>query len=451
MMTTTPSTSHAQDSSPEEPAPPATARQAPSRGERLRALRGTGIGNALEWYDWHVYGIFAPFFAQQFFSPGNALSALMSTLVIFAVGFAMRPVGSFLFGWLADRRGRRFSMVISISLGAAGSMAIGLAPTYSSIGVGASLILLLARLTQGLAHGGELPSAQTYLAEMAPAERRGRWTSTIYVSGACGILIATLLGAGLSGLYGADGVAAWGWRVPFIFGGLLGFYALFLRRRLSETPVFEKEQAEEEAVRERPSVVRGIWENRTAAVRVIGLTVGTTVVYQTWTVAAPAYAISAQHLDPTAVLLAEVVALLVFIAALPLCGALSDRIGRRPSMLTFGLGMAVLSYPLALLARSGGAWQLGLAMTIALLFIALCVSILPALFAELFPTRVRATGTGVPYAVAVALCGGTAPYLLTWLSSHDAQGWFTGYAVTLLLVGVLVVLTTPETRGKTLE
>ncbi|MEU0070812.1 M20/M25/M40 family metallo-hydrolase [Streptomyces sp. NPDC006332] len=139
------------------------------------------------------------------------------------------------------------------------------------------------------------------------------------------------------------------------------------------------------------------------------------------------------------------------IAVLPLCGALSDRIGRRPNLLVFGLGMAVLSYPLARLARSGGVWQLGLAMTIALVFIALIASIAPAVFAELFPTHVRATGTAVPYAIAVALCGGTAPYLLTWLSSHHAEGWFTGYSIALLLIGVLVVLVTPETRGKTLE
>ncbi|MFE1174383.1 MFS transporter [Streptomyces sp. NPDC058773] len=421
-----------------------------SRWERRRVVLGTGIGNALEWYDWHIYGIFAPFFAKQFFDPHDELSALLSTLAIFAVGFLMRPVGGFLFGWLADRKGRRFSMLTSIGLAAAGSLAIGVAPTYTSIGVGASVFLLLARLTQGLAHGGELPSAQTYLAEAAPPARRGRWTSAIYVSGACGILLATLLGAGLAAAYGAHGVAAWGWRVPFVVGGLLGLYALFLRRRLTETHAFTKEHAAD-ATGRRPSVLRGIWQNRGAAARVIGLTVGVTVVYQSWTVAAPAYAIGVQGLDATAVLAAEVVAIVVFIAVLPLCGALSDRIGRRPNMLVFGLGMAVLSYPLSHLARAGAVWQLGLAMTIALVLIALSVSILPALFAELFPTRVRATGTGVPYAIAVALCGGTAPYLTTWLSGHHVPGYFTGYAIALLLLGVLVVLTTPETRGKPLD
>ncbi len=445
------SSSPAPEPSPDPSEPPMPAQPAsPSFQERRRAFLGTGIGNALEWYDWHIYGIFAPFFAKQFFDPGNELSALLSTLAIFAVGFLMRPVGGFLFGWLADRKGRRFSMLTSIGLAAAGSLAIGVAPTYATVGVGASLFLLLARLAQGLAHGGELPSAQTYLAETAPPARRGRWTSAIYVSGAFGILTATLLGAGLAALYGTQGMAAWGWRVPFLVGGLLGVYALFLRRRLTETHAFEKEQADDTTGR-RPSVLRGIWQNRVAAARVIGLTVGVTVVYQSWTVAAPAYAIGVQGLDATAVLAAEVVAIVVFIAVLPLCGALSDRIGRRPNMLIFGLTMAVLSYPLTYLARGGSAWQLGLAMTIALIFIALSVSILPALFAELFPTRVRATGTGVPYAIAVALCGGTAPYLTTWLSSHHAQGYFTGYAVALLLLGVVVVLTTPETRGKPLD
>lgn len=449
----TPWTCPAPGSSPEQPAQPdLTQAPRPSTADQRRALLGTGIGNALEWYDWQVYGTFAPFFAQRFFKPGNELSALLSTLVVFAVGFLIRPLGAVVFGRLADRRGRRLAMVASISLGAAGSLVIGLAPTYASVGAGASLLLLLARLAQGLAHGGELPSSQTYLAEMAPPERRGRWTSVIYVSGACGILTATLMGIALSGAYGPHTLTVWGWRVPFIFGGLLGIYALFLRRRLAETHAFSTAQPRRpDPARQRPSVLRGIWRHRAAAGRVIGLTGGFTVAYQSWTTAAPAYAISVTKLNSTAVLLAEVVALLAFIVALPLCGALSDRIGRRPTLLTFALGMAALSYPLTLLARSGGAWQLGLAMTIALLCIALIASIVPAVFAELFPTDVRTTGTGVPYAIAVALFGGTTPYLQTWLAAHHAQKYFTGYAIALLLISALVVLTSPETRAQPLK
>ncbi|WP_460065309.1 MFS transporter [Streptomyces sp. YKOK-I1] len=451
-MSLTPSARPAPGSSPEQPTrPDAAEAHRPSSRQQRRALVGTGIGNALEWYDWHVYGIFAPFFATQFFSPDNELSAVLSTLAIFAVGFLMRPVGAVVFGRLADRTGRRLAMVLSIGLGSAGSLAIGLAPTYANVGAAASLILLLARLTQGLAHGGELPSSQTYLAETAPPERRGRWTSAIYVSGACGMLIATLLGAGLAALYGTEGLAEWGWRVPFIIGGLLGIYALFLRRKLTETHAFSKEHRSPGAVSERPSVLRGVWRNRAAAGRVIGLTAGFTVTYQAWTTAAPTYAISVTKLDSTEVLLAEVVALLVFIAVLPLCGSLSDRIGRRPAMLSFGLGMAVLTYPLMFLARAGGVWQLGLAMAIALVFIAMCASIAPAIFAELFPTDVRTTGSGVPYAIAVALFGGTTPYLQTWLASHHAQNYFTVYNIALLLVGALVIFTSPETRARPLE
>ncbi|MFI2185181.1 MFS transporter [Streptomyces sioyaensis] len=409
------------------------------------------MGNALEWYDWQVYGLFAPFFATQFFNPDNELSALLSTLALFAVGFFMRPVGAVVFGWIGDRKGRRLAMVASIGLQSAGSLAIGLAPTYASIGAAASVYLLLARLAQGLAHGGELPSAQTYIAEMAPPRRRGRWTSIIYVSGACGILTATLLGAGLSNVYGAEGMAAWGWRVPFLVGGVFGVYTLFLRTRLTETHAFGNVPSTEEPTAERPSVLRGFWQNRAAAGRVIGITAGLTVTYYSWTTAAPAYAISVQKLNPTAVLLAEIAALLVFIAALPLCGILSDRIGRRPNLLFFGVGLAVLSYPLTWLAQAGGAWALGLATTIALVFIALCASIAPAVFAELFPTHVRTTGTGVPYAIAVALFGGTTPYLQTWLASHHAQSYFTGYAIALLLIGVLVTATSPESRAKPLE
>ncbi|MEW9518172.1 MFS transporter [Streptomyces tubercidicus] len=453
-MRSTPSARPASDPSPAGPVPraePDDQTPASPRHPQRRALVGTGMGNALEWYDWHVYGLFAPFFAKQFFNPDNELSALLSTLALFAVGFFMRPVGAVVFGWIADRKGRRLAMVASIALQSAGSFAIGLAPTYASVGAAASVCLLLARLAQGMAHGGELPSAQTYIAEMAPPRRRGRWTSIIYVSGACGILTATLLGAGLSNVYGAEGMAAWGWRVPFVLGGLFGLYTLFLRTKLTETHAFEKVPSAEQPRAKRPSIWRGFWQHRAAAGRVIGLTAGLTVTYYSWTTAAPAYAISVLKLDPTAVLLAEIAALIVFIVALPLCGILSDRLGRRPNLLFFGVGMAVLSYPLTWLAQSGEVWALGIATTIALIFIAMCASIAPAVFAELFPTHVRTTGTGVPYAIAVALFGGTTPYLQTWLAGHNAQGYFTGYAIALLLVGVLVAWTSPESRAKPLD
>ena len=432
------------------PAAPATRTGgAPTtRRERLRILLGTGVGNAIEWYDWNVYIVFAPFFAAQFFNPADPVSALLATLAIFAVGFVMRPLGGFFFGWLADRHGRRPSMLLAIGLAAAGSLLIGLSPTYESVGVLASGLLLVARLLQGLAHGGEIAASHTYITEAAPSHRRGLWASVIYVSGMGAVLVATLLGATLTGTMSDSQLSAWGWRVPFILGGLLGIAAVFLRSRLEETAAYTKVQAADEAAR--PSLLRGMWQNRGAVVRVVGLTIGGTVFFYTWAIAAPAYAISVKGVDPSAALWSGVAATALLIVLLPFAGALSDRIGRRPNFLIFALGGAAVTFPLNRLIQ-GEAWQLLLAMSIALVLVSFVVSMMPAALAELFPTHVRASGFAVPYSLAVALTGGTAPYLQTWLSSRGQGDLFLGYTVILLLVTAVAVVLTPETHRKPLE
>lgn len=422
-------------------------RQATSH--RRRTIASAGVGNALEWYDWNVYAVFAPFFASQFFNPQEPISALLSTLAVFAVGFVMRPLGGYLFGWLADRHGRRLSMLASVGLAAGGSLLIGIAPTYGSVGVAASLTLLLARLLQGLAHGGEIGAGHTYIAEIAPPQRRGAWSSVIYVSGMAATMLAILLGAGMTTLLSEQQISAWGWRVPFVVGGLLGVVALYLRSKLDETTAFENGAEQGAARRQRPAVWRGLWANRVAALQVMGLTMGGTVFFYTWAVAAPAYAIGVKGMNESDALWASVIAIAVMIAVLPIAGALSDRFGRKPNFMVFSIGAAALTFPLNRLIQ-GELWQLALATTIALVFMALAVSILPALFAEMFPTSVRAAGIGLPYSVAVALTGGTAPYLQTWLSSNQHGDLFLGYTVVLLLVGAAVTLRIPETRAKSL-
>jgi MHS family alpha-ketoglutarate permease-like MFS transporter len=429
--------------------PPAPGRTRTS--SRRRVLAATGIGNALEWYDWSVYAIFAPFFAAQFFAPTDAVSALLATLGVFAVGFLMRPLGGFLFGWLADRHGRKTAMSYAMVLCAAGSLVIGVAPTYASVGVGASVLLLLARCVQGLAHGGEIGSSHTYLAEMAPARRRGLWASTMYMAITAGTLAATLLGAVLTSTVDPAAMDSWGWRLPFLLGAALGVYALWLRRSLTETEAFRQEQeraaaSPAQATAPAPSLLAGVWAHRSAALRVIGLTVGGTVFYYTWAVSAPAYAIAVKGLDASSALWAGVVANLVFLAALPLWGALSDRWGRRPNGFVFAIGTVVVAFPLTALIQDES-WQLGVAMSVALVVMASTASIVPAWFAELFPTRVRASGMAIPYSIAVALTGGTAPYLQTWLGSRGQESLFTGYVVALGLVTLLTVVHTRETRG----
>ncbi|MEV6623916.1 MFS transporter [Amycolatopsis sp. NPDC051106] len=417
----------------------------PPEGARRRVGRtmlGISLGHAIEWYDWGIYTIFVPFFAGQFFPGGTAGSALLAGLAVFAAGFVARPLGGLLVGRLSDRVGRRPMMSLTVGGMAAASLLIGFAPTYATAGVGASLILLACRVLQGLAAGGELPSAQTYLTEQAPTHRRGLWSSLIYIASVGGNSVGVLLGLVLSLTLTREEMLGYGWRIPFVVGGVLGVIALWVRRSLAESEAFVKER---EAGRKQPfwpDLVR----HRRAALQVVGMSVGPTVVYYAWVIAAPAYAITTRHLDSSSALLTGVLSSLVLIAVLPFWGALSDRIGRRPVMLISHLGTAATLFPLQALDL-GDAVQLGIAMSIAMVFIGAGVSILPAAYAELFPTRIRTAGLAVPYSVAVAAFGGTAPYLQTWVGEAFGPAFFTGYVVLLLLVSAATVLTLREGRG----
>jgi len=420
---------------------------APAQSKR-KTILGTGVGNALEWFDWGVFAIFAPFFATQFFNPQDPVSAFLSTLIVFAVGFAARPLGGFVFGWLADQRGRKFAMSATVGAAAFGSILIAVSPTYGQIGVFASLVLVVARLIQGLAHGGELPAAQTYISEYAPAERRGLWASLIYVSGTTGNVLGVFVAAILSTLLTNAQMVSYGWRIPFLIGGVFGLYALYMRSRLHETEVFDRDVAADSGPGPRiwPEIVRHRWQ----ALQVIGITVGMTVAFYTWAIAAPAYGISTLGIEASHALWAGVIANLVFIAVLPLWGRASDRIGRKPVLFVGVLGTAAVSFPLNAFLQDS-ALQLGIAMTAAMIFIAACASIVPAVYAELFPTHIRTIGVGIPYSICVALFGGTAPYLQAWIGGRFGPTAFTAYVVVLLLISAAVLTTIPETRGKDLH
>jgi len=415
-----------------------------ARRRARRALLAIGFGHALEWYDWGIYAIFVPFFAAQFFDPGDQVSAVLSSLAVFAVGFVARPVGGLVVGRLADRVGRRPMMALTVGGMAAASLVIGVSPTYATIGVGASVVLVLARVVQGLATGGELPSAQTYLAEAAPPQRRGLWSSVIYIASVGGNTIGVLLGLVLSLTLTPAQMSEFGWRIPFVVGGVLGLVALWIRRSLEETEAFTRAAAPGARPRIWPEIVR----HRREAAQVVGLSVGFTVVYYSWVIAAPAYAISELGIDSSAALLAGVLASLVLIAVQPAWGALSDRIGRRPVLLISSVGTAALLFPLQAMVRD--AVQLGIAMAIAMVFIGAGIAILPAAYAEMFPTHIRAVGLAVPYSIAVAAFGGTAPYLQTWVGTTLGRPVFTAYVVALLVVTAATVLTLREGRGRDL-
>lgn len=418
-----------------------------SKGRHTRTLVGIGLGNGLESFDWAAYAVFAPFFATQIFDPANPAAALIATFAVFGAGFLARPFGAILFGWLADRKGRKFSLVAAVLCASVGLLLIGIAPTYRNSGLTGAAVLLFARLLQGVAHTGEVAAAYTYIAEVAPAKQRGLWSSSIYVSGLGAVTIATALGAALASHLGRAEMAAWGWRVPFIFGAGLGMLTLVLRRKMDETEAFTRQNNARQLGVAKPSIVRGLWTHRGAGVRVFILTGANAVFFYSWAVSGPSWAISVGRLDPVAALWAGVIAQTVCLAVLPMFGALSDKIGRRPSFFIYGIGVAILAFPLDRLGRSGVVWEFALAMTIALVLFAFVGSIFPALLAELFPISIRASGVAFPYALAAIAFAGTAPLLQQWLNQHGHGDLFVAYTAGLSLLGAVVMYFTRETKG----
>ena len=425
---------------------PASAAPAKPTSTR-RTLVGTGIGKAIEWLDWSIYSSFAPFFAASFFVSTDPVSAFLSTLAVFAVGFVARPLGGLLFGRVSDRLGRKRALAMTMALGAFASLIIAIAPSYAMVGVFASVLLFVARVLQGLAHGGEQPAAQAYLAEAAPPERRGLWSTLIYFSGTIGANVGLVLAAVLSATLGRADMTAWGWRIAFVIGALGGLFALYMRSRMSETEEFARTEAT--IAQDRPRLAHEMWVHRRSAFQVIGMTVGLTVSYYLWVVAAAGYSIAVLKADPTQTLIASVAANTLFLVWLPLWGILSDRIGRKPVMLIGIIGLIALCVPLSAMI-DGTPIKLFLAMTIAQVFVAAPCAISPAIMCEIFPTRIRTIGVALPLSVAIAIFGGTSLYLQTYLTRAYGPQAFSYYVIALLLVSAATVLTLPETRGRVL-
>jgi MHS family alpha-ketoglutarate permease-like MFS transporter len=437
-----------------------TQRPAADKGKRIRDLIAVNFGNTLEWYDWTIYSIFAPYFAVQFFRPDNAASALLSTLAVFAVGFVTRPLGGFLFGAYADRAGRRKSLTVAMMLTAFGSLAIAVAPTFASVGVLASVLLLVARLLQGLAHGGEMGTSVTYLVERAPHGRRALFGSTSWVSVVLGTILATITGLILTSALPQDDMREWGWRIAFGIGGVLGLYALYLRRRLTETDAFEEASHSTDPAPTAPGHLtaehaparpakRGLLHHWRSILIVFGLSAGGSVMFYTWLIFMPTYAQLHHKQDPSSALVASLIAQVFFLGAVLGAGWLGDRIGRKPLVIAFGVAFVLLTIPIYNLV-DGTFGTLLLAMLASLTAMALLFGVNGAVWAEVFPTKVRAAGVAGPLSFATAIFGGTAPYINTALGQAGHQDWFLFYLVAVAGITLLTGILMRETKNNSL-
>lgn len=417
----------------------APAATAAANRQRIFAIVGASSGNLVEWFDFYVYSFCAIYFAPAFFPSDNPTTQLLNTAGVFAVGFLMRPIGGWLFGRIADKHGRRNAMMISVLMMCSGSLLIAVLPTYASIGAAAPTLLLTARMFQGLSVGGEYGSSATYMSEVALRGRRGFFASFQYVTLIGGQLLAVLTLFVLQQLLTTEELRAWGWRIPFALGAAAALVALYLRRSLHETSTAATRGSSE------AGTITGLLKHRRAFITVLGFTAGGSLIFYTFTTYMQKYLINTAGMPAHTVSLVMTGALCVFMLVQPLFGALSDRIGRRASMIAFGslatLGTVPLLHALGNVSNPYAAF--GLVVT-ALLIVSLYTSISGLIKAEMFPPEVRALGVGLSYAIANAVFGGSAEYVALWLKSVGAETSFFWYVTALATVTLVVALRMPD-------
>ncbi|MBT2525916.1 MFS transporter [Streptomyces sp. ISL-99] len=423
------------------PSPASPPGAPPPVKNRRRQLLAASAGNLVEWYDWLAYAYLATYFADQIFPPGGGPVVLaLSSFAVFAVGFAARPAGGLLLGVLADRRGRRTAMTATIALMGAGQLAMTVLPTYDQIGMAAPVLLVVIRLVQGLSVGGEFAVAAVFLVESAPPRRRGLYSSVSYVSANLGQLLAAGVAALLAGQLSTEQMHSWGWRVAFGIGVVACLTGFWVRHGTEETHPALAERAA------RPRLFDFLRSNPREAALIVGMTLGATVTFYTWTTFLPTYAELAVGFDPASALTVSTLALAFFTAIQPLAGLLSDRIGRKPLLIAFGVGFTVLTVPMLELL-SDSFWSLLLISCAGMVLLTGYTAVSAAVMAELFPARVRTAGIGLPYAATVAAFGGTAPYLATALMDSGHGEWFGWYVSGLTLISTVVYVTMRETKG----
>lgn len=408
---------------------------------RIWAIIGASSGNLVEWYDFYVYSFTALYFASEFFPAGDQTTQLLNAAAIFAAGFLMRPVGSWFFGRIADKRGRRVSMMIAVIMMCAGSLMVAVMPTYASIGVLAPALLLIARLLQGLSVGGEYGTSATYMSEVALHKHRGFFASFQYVTLIGGQLLAVLVLVILQAFLTNAELKEWGWRVPFAIGAAAAAIAFFLRRSLAETT--------SDSVRNQKDTgtIRGVLRYPRSFLTVLGFTAGGSLIFYTFTTYMQKYLVNTAGMDSKVASRVMTAVLFAYMVMQPVFGAISDKIGRRNSMLCFGVLTVVSTVPiLSALAQVTDPYAAFWLVILALAAVSFYTSISGLVKAELFPMHVRALGVGLSYAIANAAFGGSAEYVALWFKSIGSGSIFFWYVTFMCAIALIAAISMPDTQ-----
>ncbi|MBB3347502.1 MFS transporter [Sphingomonas sp. BK069] len=423
-------------------APPTAPEAAPVAG-RLKSIIGGSTGNLVEWFDWYVYSAFTLYFVRHFFPKDDPTAQLLSAAAVFAVGFVMRPIGAWIMGIYADRRGRKAGLTLSVTLMCTGSLIIACSPGIETIGYGAPALLVLARLMQGLSVGGEYGASATYLSEMAGKERRGFFSSFQYVTLISGQLLAILLLVVLQSVMSEQALTSWGWRIPFAIGAVLALVVFWLRRGLAETQSFEKAKASDAPKSGFGTLLRR-HPRETALVML--LTAGGTLAFYAYSIYMQKFLVNTSGFSKETATQINAVTLFAFMLLQPVAGGLSDRIGRKPLMVAFGVAGVLFTYPIfSALEHTRDATVAGLLVMAALVIVTGYTSINAVVKAELFPAHIRALGVALPYALANTIFGGTAEYVALSFKQHGWEQGFYWYVTVMIGVSLLVYLRMRDT------
>ena len=415
--------------------------------EETKVLVASSLGTVFEWYDFFLYGTLAAVIAKQFFAKADPGTGLIFALLAFAAGFIVRPFGALVFGRLGDMIGRKYTFLVTILIMGLSTFIVGLLPNYDTIGIAAPIILIILRLLQGLALGGEYGGAAVYVAEHAPSGRRGEFTSWIQTTATGGLFLSLLVTLGTRNIVGEAAFADWGWRVPFLLGGILGPVGMYMRRTIQETPAYEK--ATKMAAPTAGASEESGW---LLAGRAFGFTIVWTVCFYVLLNYMPTYTQKYLKLTPSAALWSNTIGLLVLLLAIPVMGALSDKVGRKPLLLACCIAFVVLPFPIFNYLLSGVSY--GELIAVQMLF-AVLISMFsgpgPAAIAEIFPTRSRSTWMTSGYALAVAIFGGFAPLISVWLiDQFNSPTAHVFYLIGAAIVSTIVIAGLKETAHEEL-